>query len=226
MGQGQGKQSMKDIKHFCKIFEYALSITANIRCLAALFTIAAFLAACQPNSTTTAPEPSLTQPAQPNPKSTSPHSQLIKELTETVELAIKTGIDADEFQTGSKRFNSEWAAGSYQMAVLGMGQRIIANPELKPLLLPLMEKAIAQLLTPKLNQFGTDAWQEEGLTTLNANNGHAYLGYTNLALSMLRFIEPKNQFADMSDSLTQALVQRTIAAPTPYSKPIPTKPIP
>ncbi len=136
--------------------------------------------------------------------------QAQQELAARVIADIERGITADDFQTGDPRFDGEWAVGSYQLAVLGLGQILMDHPELKPQYLPVMEQAIAQLISPELNAFGTAAWGENGLTaaSLNSQNGHAYLGYTNLALSMLRLHQPRNRFADLNDRLTDALVLR------------------
>jgi len=133
-------------------------------------------------------------------------------LAQKVVDDVAVGISADTFDTGSARYNAEWAAGSYQMAVLGLGQILLAHPELETTYLPVMERSVAQLLTPEINQFGTDAWSQAGLTALDANGennrGHAYLGYANLALSMLRLHQPNSPFAAANDQLSAAFLQQ------------------
>lgn len=131
---------------------------------------------------------------------------------------IEQGISADTFNTGSDRYDAEWAAGSYQMAVLGLGQMIWSHPELKEDYLPVMKSCVGRLLSPEMNQFGADAWGEDGLSVLNAkqasgNRGHAYLGYTNLALSMLRVHSPNNRFASINDQLSAAFLQQITEHP-------------
>lgn len=126
---------------------------------------------------------------------------------------IQRGISAEDFNTGSARFDGEWAVGSYQMAVLGLGQVILTHHELRDDYLPMMAQSIDRLLAPTMNAFGTEAWGEEGLATLESANGHAYLGYTNLALSMLRLHQPDTPFAQINDQLTEAFVRRLEAAP-------------
>lgn len=129
-------------------------------------------------------------------------------LAEKAIADINRGISASDFQTGSTRYDGEWALGSYQMAVLGLGQIISTHPELRSEYLPAMKRSVEALLTPKMNQFASDAWGSEGLRSLDSENGHAYLGYTNLALSMLRLHDPNSSFASINDALTQALLKR------------------
>ena len=126
---------------------------------------------------------------------------------------IERGFNADSFQTGNARFDGEWAAGSYQMGVFGLGQVILTHPELKDEYVPAMTRSLERLLTPEINRFGTEAWNESGLSALASDNGHAYLGYTNLALSMLRLVEPNNSLIATNDELTNAFVRRLSAAP-------------
>ncbi len=139
--------------------------------------------------------------------------QAQKALADKVIKDIQQGISPTSFQTGSDRFDGEWAVGSYQMAVLGLGQVILTHPQLRDQYLPAMERSVEKLLAPELNRFGTAAWRENGLSSLNSAQGHAYLGYTNLALSMLRLHQPNNRFAQINDQLTEALVRRLAAAP-------------
>jgi hypothetical protein len=134
-------------------------------------------------------------------------------LAEKVLKDIRRGIRPSDFQTGSDRFDGEWVIGSYQMAALGLGQIITAHPQLRKQYLPALEQCVERLLSPELNRFGADAWGEQGLAALDSGNGHAYLGYTNLALSMLRLHQPNNRFAQVNDELTAALVRRLAASP-------------
>lgn len=65
------------------------------------------------------------------------------------------GISAEMFETGSARYDGEWAVGSYQMAVLGLGQILQSHAELASAYLPAMERSVERLITPEMNQFGT-----------------------------------------------------------------------
>ncbi|MEL6882170.1 MAG: hypothetical protein AAFP09_16710 [Cyanobacteria bacterium J06607_10] len=131
---------------------------------------------------------------------------------------IEQGISADIFETGSARYDGEWAVGSYQLAVLGLGQLVQAHPQLVSAYLPAMERSVERLITPEMNQFGIQAWDEDRLARLHSDslqdhNGHAYLGYTNLALSMLRLHNPNNQFVNLNDRLTASLLKGLITEP-------------
>jgi hypothetical protein len=136
-----------------------------------------------------------------------------KALADNVIEDINQGINAGSFQTGDAKFDGEWAVGSYQMAVLGLSQIVSAHPQLRDQYVPFMEQSVEKLLTPESNRFGTEAWQENGLSSLDSASGHAYLGYTNLALSMLRLHKPDNRFSKINDQLTEALVRRLSKAP-------------
>ena len=166
-------------------------------------------------------ETASTEPSASAKQSTTPKASIADQLYDNdleaqqllaakVIADIQRGITANDFQTGSARFDGEWAVGSYQLAVLGLGQILLDHPELKPDYLPIMEKAVEHLVSPELNAFATEAWGEDGLTEagLKSGNGHAYLGYTNLALSMLRLHKPRNRFAALNDRLTDVLVIR------------------
>lgn len=136
-----------------------------------------------------------------------------KALVTKVIQDIKQGISTASFQTGNARFDGEWAAGSYQMAVLGLGQVASAHPELRDEYVPVMARSIESLLTPEINHFGTQAWGENGLAALDILQGHAYLGYTNLALSMLRSHDPNTPFSRLNDQLTDFFIRQLSEAP-------------
>jgi hypothetical protein len=135
------------------------------------------------------------------------------ELSRSVAATARSGVGAGSFHTGSPRFDGEWAFGSHLMTTLGLGQVSLLHPELRPELLPAMTESVSRLLAPETNAFGTEAWGNAGLATLQGGHGHGYLGYANLALSMLRLVEPKTRYAALSDALTDALASRLAAAP-------------
>jgi hypothetical protein len=76
-----------------------------------------------------------------------------------------------------------------------------------------MTESVDRLIAPETNAFGTEAWGNVGLATLRGGHGHGYLGYANLALSMLRLVAPESRHAALSDELTEALAARLEAAP-------------
>ena len=126
---------------------------------------------------------------------------------------VERGVDAGNFHTGGARFDGEWALGTYAMALLGMGQVALEHPELADELRPAMDTAATSLLEPRLREFGSLAWGEDGLEALESDHGHAYLGYLNLALGMHRLARPDTPLTDVHDRLTEALARRLAAAP-------------
>jgi hypothetical protein len=136
-----------------------------------------------------------------------------KVLASQVIADIQQGIDASKFQTGSDRFNSEWTVATYQMTALGLSQIALAHPEVREEYIPVIETCLDHLLAPKTLAFGAEAWGKDAIADLASNNGHAYMGYTNLALSKFRELKPNNRFASLNDQLTDALARRLAQAP-------------
>jgi hypothetical protein len=126
---------------------------------------------------------------------------------------VTSGVSAASFHTGSARFDGEWAFGTFLMATLGLGQVVLGHPQERAHLLPAMRQSAARLTQNQTNTFGTEAWGNVGLDTLPDGHGHGYLGYANLALSMLRLIEPNTPQARLNDELTEAMAQRLARAP-------------
>jgi hypothetical protein len=76
-----------------------------------------------------------------------------------------------------------------------------------------MERSVSRLIDPETNAFATAAWGARGLDELAHGEGHGYLGYANLALSMLRLVDAATPQAALNDELTDALARRLAAAP-------------
>lgn len=136
------------------------------------------------------------------------------ELARAVAASIKRGVTTAQFSTGSARFDGEWALVTHQMAVLGLGQVILEHPEAREELLPALSTAVDRLVASETHEFGTRAWGEQGLNNLGSRNGHAYLGYVNLALGMDRLLRPDSPHAELHDRLTAALARRIAASKT------------
>ena len=126
---------------------------------------------------------------------------------------LEAGVSTASFHTGSPRFDGEWTLGTYQMAALGLSQIAAAHPELKGELVPSIEAAVERLLAPETTAFGAEAWHAAALDDLATDRGHAYLGYVNLALGMLRIVAPHNRFVGLHDRITEALARRMSLAP-------------
>jgi hypothetical protein len=136
-----------------------------------------------------------------------------KALASQVIADIRQGVDSSTFQTGSDRFNSEWTVAMYQMTALGLSQMALAHPEVRDEYIPVIETCLDHLLAKKTLAFGAQAWGKDAIADLASNNGHAYIGYTNLALSKFRELKPNNRFASLNDQITDALARRLEQAP-------------
>ncbi len=134
-------------------------------------------------------------------------------LATEVQSFVDSGVAASAFHTGHARFDGEWAFGTFTMAALGLGQVAIHHPEQTAAYIPTLEKCAEQLTSEETNTFGTTAWGQSGFVGLPDGKGHAYLGYSNLALSMLRLLDPNTRFARIHDDLTEALAKRLSEAP-------------
>jgi len=104
---------------------------------------------------------------------------------------------------GGAFFDAEWAMGTCQMTVLGLGQVLLQQAELRGRYLPAMERCADWLVSPEARAFGTDRWGSDGFE--DVRGGHAYLGYLNLALSMHRLLVPDSEHAAINDRLSRGL---------------------
>ncbi|MFT3764364.1 MAG: hypothetical protein QM820_02405 [Minicystis sp.] len=134
-------------------------------------------------------------------------------LAGAVAADVRGGVGVERFHTGDARFDGEWALVSNMMAALGLGQVVLAHPELRGAYLPAIEAAVERLLAKETTAFGTAAWGARGIDDLESDHGHAYLGYVDLAVGMLRLLDPGTRFARDHDRLTAALARRIAAAP-------------
>src|SRR5689334_2897902 len=87
-------------------------------------------------------------------------------MAAAVDHWVSNGVVAKTFATGSKRFDSEWIFGTYQMAALGFGQVALEHPEAKDRERPRMERAIERMLAPETRAFDTEAWGTDALSVL------------------------------------------------------------
>ncbi|HEY7372593.1 MAG TPA: hypothetical protein VIF57_10575 [Polyangia bacterium] len=118
------------------------------------------------------------------------------------------------YRSGSRRFDGQSAIAIYQMAILGMGQIIREHPERRDEYLPAMRAAAARLTDPRTLPTAAQVWGHNGLVAMAPGEGHAYLGYVNLALGMLRAVDPATPYAALHDRLTAALAERLDRSPT------------
>ena len=135
-------------------------------------------------------------------------------LADEVAATTEDGIGSDAFFSGSERFDGEWAFGSSQMAVLGLTQVLARYPQKTDEYLPAIEACIDTMLAPQTRSFATAAWGHDGIAELDGGEGHAYLGYLNLALGQHRALVPDSRYAPLHDQLSAELARRVEASPT------------
>jgi hypothetical protein len=131
-------------------------------------------------------------------------------LAREVAATVKSGVTPGDFTAQGELFKHEWQFGTYQMAALGLLQLCQAHPEWRAELLPVVERAIAELLSPRLRAFDAAKWNEDPLETLETSTrGHAaYLGYLNVVLSLHRQVVPDSPHATLNDRISAALERR------------------
>ena len=134
-------------------------------------------------------------------------------LADAVALAVADGSDPAHFATGSDRFDGEWALVTCQMAMLGLARVRDAHPEVGDRYAPAARGCTRFLLSPTARAFGTDAWGEDGLAVLDADRGHAYLGWTLLALGAALRLADDPAADETRRSLADALHRRMEALP-------------
>lgn len=119
-------------------------------------------------------------------------------------------------QPTKNRFAGEWALVTHQMTALGLAQLCLAHPEWSARYAPWATRAAQKSLEPAMRDFGTRAWKEDALATLDGPHGHAYLAYSALAVSMARLVDgafPAHA-ARQHDALIAAYKRRLLASPT------------
>jgi hypothetical protein len=136
-------------------------------------------------------------------------------LSEAALDRLAEHADAPSVSTGSARFDGEWMLVTLEMNVLGLGQVAIDDPTRAAGHLRAMRDAVDRMLAPERRAFGTSAWGADGLgdAALASDDGHAYLGYLALAMSMLRVLSPTMADAALHDRLVDALERRIAGAP-------------
>jgi hypothetical protein len=141
-------------------------------------------------------------------------------VTEKLAAAL-CEFEADDDRAAARpirdRYSGEWALATHQMVALGLAQLVLAHPERRGHYAPVITSAARKSFLPEMRSFGTDAWHgEDALASLEGDHGHAYLGYSALALGMARLIDPSfpPTLARQHDALISAYERRLLASPT------------
>jgi hypothetical protein len=125
---------------------------------------------------------------------------------------------ANDGAGGGRRHFTDCASGEAaiardMMTILGLAQIVREHPELRATYLPAMRAAAARLVDPQAFGYAARVWGTNGLASMRPGDGHAYLGYINLALGMLRSVDPDMPERALHDRLTAALADRLARAP-------------
>ncbi len=137
-------------------------------------------------------------------------------LARQVARQVLTHKENHFYHTGADRFDGQSAIAIYQMALLGLGQTILAHPEKRDAYLPAMEAAADKLVDPATlayaaRVYGHHACERQGI---GPGGGHAYAGYINMGLGMLRLIHKDTKHAALHDRLTAELRKELFASAT------------
>ncbi|MEZ4370251.1 MAG: hypothetical protein R3B07_05470 [Polyangiaceae bacterium] len=135
-------------------------------------------------------------------------------LARRVAKATLEQSEPDFYHSGMTRFDGQSAIAIYQMTLLGLGQVLLAHPELAPEFLPAMRRAGERLADPLTLTYAAKVYGQHGARYMAPGAGHAYLGYINMGLGMLRKFDPQTPLAALHDRLTSQLATRLFASPT------------
>jgi hypothetical protein len=140
--------------------------------------------------------------------------QTQRELADRVARFVLENEDPTYYDTGILRFDGQSAVATDQMALLGLGQIVLAHPELRERYLPAMRRAADRLADPRQLRYAARVYGQSGLVRMDPGEGHAYLGYLALGLGMMRRIEPETRHAALHDRLVSSLSSRLYASDT------------
>lgn len=118
------------------------------------------------------------------------------------------------YSSGQSRFDGQSAIAAYQMTIMGLSQIVQRHPELRDRYLEALRDAGRKIADPKTLEYAAHVYGHNGIVAMNPGEGHAYLGYVNLALGMLRAVDPETPLAALHDRLSEALAARLFASPT------------
>lgn len=135
-------------------------------------------------------------------------------LARHVAAAVLAHRGTTFYATGSSRFDGQSAVAVYQMAILGLGQIVLEHPDKRAAYLEAMRSAADRLVDPATLRYAAEVYGHHGVSSMAPGQGHAYLGYVNLALGMLRAVDPTTRHAALHDRLSAALAERLDASPT------------
>ena len=135
-------------------------------------------------------------------------------LARSVSRRLLAHPDRLFYRTGNARFDGQSAIAIHQMAILGLAQLVLERPDTKGELLPAMRSGADRLVDPQTLTYAASVYGQHGVVGMKPGQGHAYLGYVNLALGALRLVDPKTPHAKLHDRLSRELGTRLFESPT------------
>jgi hypothetical protein len=116
------------------------------------------------------------------------------------------------YPTGVARFDGQSAVAIDQMTLLALGQILLEHPEKRAEYLPAMRAAADRLVDPATLRYAASVYGRHACQGMGPGQGHAYAGYINMGLGMLRLVEPDTPHARLHDRLNADLQSRLFQA--------------
>lgn len=118
------------------------------------------------------------------------------------------------YRTSELRFSGQSSIAIHQMTILALGQIVLAHPEQRETYLPAMRAAADRLVDPETLRYAAQRYGHHAVIRMDPGEGHAYAGYINMALGMLRLVDPGTPHARLHDRLSEQLRTRLFQSPT------------
>jgi hypothetical protein len=134
-------------------------------------------------------------------------------LARSLSAAILDHRGGTFYATGIPRFDGQSTIAVDQMTIMALGQIVLDHPEKRDDYLPAMRAAADELVDPATLRYAASVYGRHAVSGMRAGEGHAYAGYINLALGMLRLVDPGTRHAALHDRLTADLRSRLFQAP-------------
>lgn len=135
-------------------------------------------------------------------------------LARNLSTAILAHPGATFYPVGADlRFEGQSALAAYQMTILGLGQIVLEHPDKRDAYLPAIRAAADHLVDPATLKYAARVYGSHASVSMTDGAGHAYAGYINLALGMLRLVDPETKHAALHDRLSRELGGRLFRAP-------------
>lgn len=117
------------------------------------------------------------------------------------------------YRSGAPRFDGQSAVAFHQMALLGFGQIVLAHPETRARHVAAMRAHAEAMVSSDVLAYSNVYYAPKALPA-GATSGHAYLGYVNMGLAMLRLVDPDHPLSKVNERMTEAFARQLEASKT------------